>query len=336
MIRAYCRAERGRGIHPTTIKSRRLAIMCFAEWLDGQDRTLDQATPADVDAFLATLDVSDRTYNNYLSRLRGFYDYMLREGAVELNPARRAHRRRTRRLLPRPIRDDHLDTALDAADDRMRLWLSLGAFAGLRCQEIAWLDRDDIQDWQDPPAIFVPARIAKFGNERFVPLHPRIDEALRRYDGPRSGHLFPGPWTAQPLKPGSVSAAIRLHFIRLGYDDTAHQLRHWFGTNLYRATRNLRLVAELMGHASMSTTAVYVALVREDDDIDAVTSLQPRVEISEPAPASRVSEPVARWLAAHLAGWHPAAPLGPIDDLPPAPHRDHRGDEPPRLGELPA
>lgn len=48
----------------------------------------------------------------------------------------------------------------------------------------------------------------------------------------------------------------------LGIDATAHHLRHWFGTKTYEACRDLRVVQELMGHASPVTTAGYAAWSR--------------------------------------------------------------------------
>jgi integrase len=56
-----------------------------------------------------------------------------------------------------------------------------------------------------------------------------------------------------------MSREIREFLGNLGIDATAHQLRHWFGTNIYAASRDIRLTQELMGHASPITTAGYVA-----------------------------------------------------------------------------
>ena len=55
------------------------------------------------------------------------------------------------------------------------------------------------------------------------------------------------------------SAAERRHG-RAGVDGTAHQLRHWYGTSLVRSGTDIRVAQTLMRHASLATTALYVAI----------------------------------------------------------------------------
>ena len=72
------------------------------------------------------------------------------------------------------------------------------------------------------------------------------------------------PWTSRRSSTTPYGA--------LGVSATAHQLRHWFATNLYQKTRDLRLTQEMMGHADPSTTAIYTAFDLRDAT-DAVQSL---------------------------------------------------------------
>lgn len=58
----------------------------------------------------------------------------------------------------------------------------------------------------------------------------------------------------------------------MGIAATAHQLRHWFGSQLYAKTRDLRMVQEMLGHSSPTTTAIYAAF-NPGDAVDAVQSL---------------------------------------------------------------
>ncbi len=141
---------------------------------------------------------------------------------------------------------------------RMRLWLCLAAYGGLRCHEIAGLAVEDI-DLEDDPTM-LRLRTTKGDKPRGVALAGATLEALAAVELPRTGPAFPG------LTARVVSAKINAFLDRCGIDATAHQLRHWFGTEVYRGTRDLRLVQELLGHADISTTAGYVALVPSPAD----------------------------------------------------------------------
>lgn len=50
----------------------------------------------------------------------------------------------------------------------------------------------------------------------------------------------------------------------VGIEATMHQLRHWFATKTYRASKDIRVVQELLGHSSPTVTAVYAAFAPED------------------------------------------------------------------------
>jgi integrase len=62
-----------------------------------------------------------------------------------------------------------------------------------------------------------------------------------------------------PNQPHRVSQLLNDYLHAHGISETPHQLRHWFGTTTMAASHDLRIVQELLGHASPSTTAGYVA-----------------------------------------------------------------------------
>jgi integrase/recombinase XerC len=132
--------------------------------------------------------------------------------------------------------------------------LSLAAFAGLRVQEIAGLDREDIVE----PRGLIYVRRGKGAKGRIVPLHPEILSALRRLPMPETGRLFDRPRGGR-YPPPVLSSEINGYLKGLGIDATAHQLRHWFATEIYSATLDIRTAQELLGHAHPSTTAGYIA-----------------------------------------------------------------------------
>lgn len=136
----------------------------------------------------------------------------------------------------------------------VRLWVALAAFGGLRVGEIARLEVPDVD-------LGCGRRIRVMGKgqaERLVPLHVVVEDAYHRYKRPTAGWLFRrpqgGPWTPQQL-----SRTFCVYLDEIGVDVTPHQFRHWFATKAYAASCDLRVVQELLGHASPTTTAVYTA-----------------------------------------------------------------------------
>jgi site-specific recombinase XerC len=63
--------------------------------------------------------------------------------------------------------------------------------------------------------------------------------------------------TGRPLSATRVSGLCNQHLHAVGADVTLHQLRHFFATSLYRASKDIRLTQEALGHASPATTAIY-------------------------------------------------------------------------------
>ncbi len=175
-----------------------------------------------------------------------------------------------RRRLPRPISEETLDRVLDGADGRIRPWLYLAAYAGLRACEVSQLCAEDVQRDSDPPVLIV--QDGKGGKQRIVPLHECVADALTRAELPARGYLFlrqrgrgrpittrtPGVG-AECVSPKLVSELANRYLRSAGAGATFHQLRHRFGTAIYASSRDLRLTQELMGHSNPSTTAGYAA-----------------------------------------------------------------------------
>jgi integrase/recombinase XerC len=207
---------------------------------------MSSATEDELATWWESLDEFDvGTRNVYLSHVAGFYRWLIREHLRVDDPTVRIMRPRKRRLFPRPIRDEHLKRALSLAQGDMLTWLLLAVLEGMRACEIAVASREHVNG-------DVMLVTGKGGKQRIVPLHHDVAAVLARY--PSTGPLFPG---ATPLAV-SQRANLFLHDVA-GVPETLHQLRHHFGTNLYKISRDLRLVQDLMGHADPRTTAGYAA-----------------------------------------------------------------------------
>lgn len=242
----------------------RRAVLCKL-WLVAEEvapRSLLEVDVEDLEQFLDRRSLVPRTRYHYISALHGFYEWAVVRGVAPADPTLAMARPRLPRHLPRPITDGDLRQAMREAPPQMRAMLVLGAYQGLRCAEIANLQREHVLDTHDPAVLMVQA--GKGGHDRVLPLHEEVMPALRVAGLPRAGHLFCYEGTTRPLAPWIVSRRISAYLGELGIDATAHQLRHWFGTKVYAASRDLRVTQELLGHASPNTTTVYVAFSHED------------------------------------------------------------------------
>lgn len=267
LLQEYSVEQKRRALSTNTIKRRRQTLSLFARWLGNG---LLGASTERIEEWLDSLGVSPRTRSLYLSYLSTFYGWTVRAGHLTENPVDAILRPKIPRTLPRPISDEALVLAVTKADSRMRCWLLLASLGGLRAGEIARLRREDVLETYDPPMLRVAG---KGGHTRLVPLHPDILRALRMYELPRVGWLWPGKRGS--VLPESVTHRVSDYLHSLDIDATCHQLRHWFGTHLYASSLDLRMTQEMMGHQSPTTTAGYVAW-SPADAVSAVNGLAVR------------------------------------------------------------
>jgi integrase/recombinase XerC len=272
------------GHSDTTIYGRMTFLRMLGRWLDSREpRTVPgvetagrgpgllplaeqvlHATPADLAAWRASLTVSDEVVVHYVCHAASFYAWAVREGLREDNPAAGLPVPRTGRRLPRPAGELDLMRALALASPRVRPWLVLAGWAGLRAKEIAFLRREAVLDTAAPPVLIIAAGATKGRTERTVPMSgfvlaelgpvlPPAGWVFRRMDG-RKG----------PNSPGLVSHLANQHMHDCGVAATLHQLRHRFASEAYKASRDLRAVQSLMGHARPETTAGYAEFSRPE------------------------------------------------------------------------
>ena len=239
-----------------TIYARRRAIARMAALIGVP---LLEATREDLAAWRAGLRVMDNTAVHYASHARQFFGWAVSNGLCERNPAAGLLVPFLSRGLPRPIGEDDLADAVAAAPYRIRPWLVLAGWAGLRAKEIALLRRECVLDTMVPPVLVIVRGATKGQRERVVPMSSFVLAELRPHL-PRVGWVFPRldgkPW---PNSPARISQAANAYLRSIGISETLHQFRHRFGTVGYGLTLDLRLIQELMGHARPETTAGYAA-----------------------------------------------------------------------------
>jgi len=135
--------------------------------------------------------------------------------------------------------------------------------AGLRVNETCRLRVEDI----DSKRQLIHIRLGKGKKDRYVMLSPTLLSMLRAYwrkVRPRDGWLFPGRGRNTHIVPKTVSKAltIAVKLLKLNKRITPHALRHAFATHLLEAGTDIRVIQELLGHASIRTTARYAQVTQ--------------------------------------------------------------------------
>jgi integrase/recombinase XerC len=237
---------------------------------------LGTVSAAEMRAWMASLrrgdhPLSPRSLAQALSAVRTFHRFLDRRLGVAADAVALVKGPRVKPGAPRPVTEDQaigliaeveFDIARDdweVARDQAVLTLLYGC--GLRISEALSLKGRDA-DLPDPLRI-----LGKGGKVRLVPVLSQVREAVKIYAA-----QVPYPLTADgplfiakrggPLSPRHVQAAVQALRGRLGLPDSAtpHALRHSFATHLLGAGADLRVIQELLGHASLSTTQRYTGV----------------------------------------------------------------------------
>jgi integrase len=267
VITRHLEHMRQRGLAGTTIYQRRRALSRLAQYLGG---AVCEATAGELLEWRAQLTMGDDAIVAYVSHVREFFAWAAAAGLVDANPAEGLPVPRLGRRLPRPIGETDLMYAVQTAPPRIRPWLVLAGWAGLRAKEIARLRRTAVLEHASPPGLLIETDATKGRTERFVPMSAFVLAELVPVL-PASGWVFPRrDGLPGPNQPHTVSHLANEHLHSLGITETLHQLRHRFGSGTYAVKRDLRVVQELLGHKYVTSTAGYAAF----DNADAVAAVE--------------------------------------------------------------
>ncbi|BAU32023.1 site-specific tyrosine recombinase XerD [Microcella alkaliphila] len=235
--------------------------------------------------------VSASSAARMLSSVRGWHAFLLEEGLVDRNVAAEQKPPRQAKRLPKAITIDEVERLLDACagDDplmlRDRALLELLYATGARVSEAVGLAVDDVTG-DDGGAAEVVRLFGKGRKQRLVPIGRFAREALDAYlvrsrpllapRGRASGSLFLGA-RGGPLSRQSAWLIIRgaAERAELTAELSPHTLRHSFATHLLEGGADVRVVQELLGHASVATTQLYT-LVTADAVREAWALAHPR------------------------------------------------------------
>lgn len=239
-------------------------------------RSWQEATPAFVDGYFAGLlrrGLSTGTVARRRSALRGFHGHLARHGGGALDPLAQLPPPRRERKLPHALSVEDVERLLaqPAGDEplalRDRALFELAYASGLRVSELLGIETVHL-DLRDRTVTVTGKR----DKQRTVPFGRAAERALRQWLGrgrpelARDGRLRTVFVNARGgrLSRMGLWKILRGHALAAGLATRVHPhaLRHSFATHLLQGGADLRVVQELLGHASVATTTIYTHLDR--------------------------------------------------------------------------
>lgn len=279
---AWLQIEQGRATK--TIEAYRRDLQNYEEWLKSRKRSSMSATSSDVEAFVAHLrkqGKAARSVARQFAAVRMLHKYLAIEGDRPDDPAALVDGVKVPSGLPKPLREDEVErliasiTGDDSFARRDRALVEFLYATGARISEACGLSMADV-DMEDS----LVRLFGKGSKERIVPFGRSAHGALSEWleEGGR-GMLVPKRWKSRDyadavflgvrgtrLSRQAAFGIVRKYAGLAGIKNhvSPHTLRHSCATHMLVHGADLRIVQELLGHASVSTTQVYTKV---DDDL---------------------------------------------------------------------
>ena len=262
------------GLAENTVEAYRRDLLRFFGWLNQYQpkRSLEDLGIRDLSRYVASLhdaSLAPTTISRHIVSLRMLYRYLQLEGVIKDSQADLRDRPRTWQRIPSVLGPDRVDQLLQSpgSEDpfplRDRAVLELLYATGCRASEVAGLGVDDVK----LDTGFCRC-VGKGDKERVVPLGKPAARIVRHYceqERPRilKQRLEPN-WLllsarAKKLSRIVIWRIVKKYALRIGVRSkiSPHSLRHSFATHLLAGGADLRVVQEMLGHASIATTQLY-------------------------------------------------------------------------------
>ena len=262
----YLKIERG--MSPNTVASYSHDAEELLEFCKGLSvREISSEKVVDFLGGMTDRGVSKRSQARVLSSLRSFFSWCIEEGEVESDPCSRIDMPKLGKYIPSVLSVDEVTRIIESVapegekGKRDRAILEVLYGCGLRVSEAASLRISGI--WFKEGFVSI---VGKGDKQRLVPLGETASDAIKAYleerpapaDRSFSDVLFLNH-RGRPLSRVSIFKLVKTQAMAAGIDKeiSPHTFRHCFATHLIENGADLRLVQEMLGHASILTTEIY-------------------------------------------------------------------------------
>lgn len=247
--------ERGLSPHTTAAYLRDVK-----QCLDFQKKSLENLTEEDITKFLSdakSRGLKPASLGRKLAAIKVFFRFLKREQVLKSKIADRIESPKLWQQIPYVLTVEEVELLIENTESLcLKALLELLYSSGLRASEICQIETSAVGD------DFVRV-MGKGSKERLVPIGKKAIEAIDAYLGQerpesRAPQLFLNR-KGKPWERTALWRAIRAQAIKVGIDKPigVHTLRHSFATHLLDRGADLRIIQELLGHASISTTDRY-------------------------------------------------------------------------------
>lgn len=263
-----------RGLSKNTINSYRTDLFKYLAFLESRNKDLLNVNADDIDKFVSSLNQAGAASSSsarVIASIRGLHKYLILDSKRTDDPTVKTRAPKLPMRLPKALSQDQVIQLLNAAGPepdsdpssdlirlRDRALLELLYSTGARVSEIAGLDLDEVNDNG-----LMRVR-GKGSKERIVPVgsfaHAALEAYLSRVRPALVKSSTPAVFLNQRggrLSRQSIWQIIQKAGEVCGLEVSPHTLRHCFATHLIEGGADVRVVQELLGHASVTTTQIY-------------------------------------------------------------------------------
>ena len=270
-----------KGLSKNTLYSYKIDLDQFINFIKKKNIKTREFKDKDIKEFISTFKnkgYEKSTVSRKISSLTHFFNFLLDEKEIEINPLSNFEIPKQKKKLPIILSNKHIDKILEftrqdqsATGIRLYTMIEILYATGIRISELVEMKLSSI--YEDKNFLLVSG---KGNKERLVPISKNTRETLDKYLTIRSHFIskkIKSIWLF-PSKQSSVGHITRQRFNQLlnelnlradlGIKNISpHKLRHAFATHLLENGMDLRSLQQILGHADISTTQIYTHVLKE-------------------------------------------------------------------------
>jgi len=274
VLRYYDYLYLEKGLSKNSVDAYKSDIMLFLNYLESQN--IDPLNPGyrsiiEYLSFCRKTGISSRTAARYLSAIRSFYNFMIKEGIIDIDPLAKVESPKITMYLPEYLTIEEVELLLSSVDDnspagiRDKAILELMYSSGLRISEVVNLDINHV-DMEEKFLLILgkgsKERVVPFGEKAYILLERYVNEARPILLKKKLTSALFLNYRGERLSRKGIWKMIKAYARKTGIKKNIkpHTLRHSFATHMIQNGADLRMVQELLGHSDISTTQIYTHL----------------------------------------------------------------------------
>jgi len=259
---------------PHTIKAYRQDIQQFQDYFEENGLAVDKHTIRDYISVIFLRTRNKATISRKIYALKSFYSYLMKHGKLAKNPFDAVSSPKNEKKLPEILTENEMLAFLDKLPEESFLQVRNKAVfeflyaTGLRISELVNLRITDINFTEDMARV-----LGKGKKERIVPFNEHaktillnyLERARLQFKKPID-YIFLNAW-GRKITERAIEQILHKSFMEMMESNKSvypHLFRHSFATHLLQRGANLRVIQELLGHESLSTTEKYTNLNYSD------------------------------------------------------------------------